>query len=50
MGRKKIYQTNEDLIIAKRKWRSRYYYKNKNQINNQLMRKYYERKKIISND
>ena len=45
MGRKKKYQTEEELIEAKRKWRKDWYEKNKVEYNVRRMEKYYEQKR-----
>jgi hypothetical protein len=42
MGRRKKYNDENSLTLAKRKWRSVYYYKNRDKINKKRMRKYYE--------
>lgn len=44
MGRKLKYKSKEEQLEAKRKWRREYYYRNKEQICENYMRKYYERK------
>ena len=45
MGRKLKYKAYDEQLEAKRRWRRKYYYRNKKQINKDRMRKYYEKKK-----
>lgn len=45
MGRKKKYNTTEELKAAKRKQWREYYNRNKKKINTSRMEKYYENKK-----
>jgi len=44
MGRKKKYQTDEELKLAKKKQWREYYERNKDDINKKRMIKYYEQK------
>jgi hypothetical protein len=44
MGRRKIYKTDEEKSIAKKKQWMEYYQKNKEEINKKRMDKYYDRK------
>lgn len=46
MGRKLKYETYDEQLEAKRRWRREYYHRNKKRINRERMRKYYERKKL----
>jgi hypothetical protein len=46
MGRKKKYGTDKERIEAERRWRREYYHRNKKQICEEYMRKYYERKEM----
>jgi hypothetical protein len=50
MGRKKKYLTEEAKIIAQKRWALEYYYRNKDIINKNLMKKYYESKEYRSNN
>ena len=44
MGRKKKYHTEEELLEAKRRWRTKWYETNKEEHNARRMEKYYEQK------
>lgn len=46
MGRKKKYFTNDEKREANRKKSLKYYYKNKDKINNSRMEKYYANKEL----
>lgn len=51
MGRKKKYSTDQEKSDAQRKWAREYYTRNKEKINEKLMKKYYElRKNLQSNN
>ena len=44
MGRKKKYQTEQELLQAKRARWTRWYEKNKQKLNSHRMKKYYEKR------
>ena len=44
MGRKKKYNSLDEVKEAQKKWAKEYYYRNKEIINKKTMEKYYERK------
>lgn len=44
MGRIKKYQTKEELILKQREYSKKYYWKNKEKIDEKLKRKYHESK------
>ena len=46
MGRKKKYETNEQRLDADRRWKREWYHRNKDRINKEYMRKYYEKKNV----
>lgn len=48
MGRKKKYNTPEELAEAKRQYAKKFYERNKERLNNASMKKYYE--KVQSNN
>jgi hypothetical protein len=50
MGRKKKYSTDDAKIAAQKRWALEYYYRNKDVINKNLMKKYYESKECRSNN
>ena len=51
MGRKKKYNTPEELAEAKKQWAKNFYERNKERLNNASMEKYYElRKNLQSNN
>lgn len=41
MGRHQKYETENEQLEAKRRWRREYYYRNKYHINRERMRNYY---------
>jgi hypothetical protein len=45
MGRKKKYNTPEELAEAKRQYAKNFYDRNKARLNNTSMKKYYEQKR-----
>lgn len=45
MGRKKKYNTPEELAEAKKQWAKNFYERNKERLNNTSMEKYYEQKR-----
>lgn len=45
MGRIKKYQTKEERILAQREYSKKYYWANKQAIDEKLKQKYHERKK-----
>jgi hypothetical protein len=48
MGRIKKYQTEDERILKQREYSKKYYWSNKEKIDEKLKRKYYERKDIGS--
>lgn len=46
MGRKKKFKTDQEKSEAMRRWRMEYYFRNKQKINEDAMKKYYERKNV----
>lgn len=44
MGRIKKYKTEEELKIARREYSKKYYWKNKEKVDERVRKKYYERK------
>jgi hypothetical protein len=50
MGRKKKYNTPEELAEAKRQYAKNFYERNKTRLNNASMKKYYELRKNIQSD
>ena len=44
MGRKKKYNTLEELANAKKQWAKNFYERNKEKLNKASMEKYYEKK------
>lgn len=50
MGRKRIYQTEEEKRIAKNKTYMRFYERNKARIRKEKLKKYYENKRNIQNN
>jgi len=49
MGRKMIYKTNEERVMAQRKWALKYYYRNQEMCKKKRMEKYYGYAKKINN-
>jgi hypothetical protein len=45
MGRKKKYNTPEELAKAKKQWAKNFYERNKEKLNNASMERYYEQKR-----
>ena len=43
MGRKQKYKTENEQLEAKRRWRREWYDRNKERVNRERMRKYYEK-------
>jgi hypothetical protein len=41
MGRKRIYQTKEEIIAIRRKWALDYYYRNQERCKQKRMARYY---------
>jgi len=50
MGRKKKYNTPEELAAAKKQWAKDFYERNKERLNNTSMKKYYELRKNLRSD
>lgn len=50
MGRKKKYNTPEELADAKKRWAKNFYSRNKDRINKTAMEKYYELRKNLQSD
>jgi hypothetical protein len=50
MGRKKKYNTPEELAEAKKQWSKNFYERNKERLNNTSMEKYYEKRNNLQND
>lgn len=48
MGRIKKYQTEDERIFKQREYSKKYYWSNKEKIDEKLKRKYHERKNIRS--
>ena len=43
MGRKRKYETENEQLEAKRRWRREWYDRNKKRVNQERMRKYYQK-------
>ena len=50
MGRKKKYNTPEELAEAKKQYAKNFYERNKERLNNASMKKYYEERHNLQND
>lgn len=44
MGRKKKYKTEEDKVNAQKRWNMEYYEKNKKEIQDKNLKRYYDKK------
>lgn len=49
MGRKKIYKTKEEWLIADRAKKMRYYWKNQKREQKKALKRYYENKRNLHN-
>jgi hypothetical protein len=50
MGRKKKYNTPEEIAEAKKRWAKNFYERNKDRLNKNSMEKYYEKRNNLQND
>jgi len=50
MGRKLIYKTKDEQLIARRERQMRYYWKNADQKRKEALKKYYENKRNLQNN
>ena len=50
MGRKKKYNTPDELANARKRWAKNFYLRNKERLNKASMEKYYELRKNLQSD
>jgi hypothetical protein len=46
MGRRKKYETEQEQLEAKRRWRREWYYRNATKVNKERMWEYYRKKEV----